>query len=196
MNLNKTVLWLIVAIALVLSAGALLAGTSISDTVEAQVKHLWFGDNVEARFGDAAGGDANVKWDGSQLLCTSAATKFSGDVIIGGGTAGHAQNGGDLYVTDQVEVDGACYLDAAVTVGTSLTMTYATASTAPFINSSKALVTGAFSLASGANTACATTCTASKVCLFGFDDGAADAETVVACDDAAADKCVCLGAAS
>lgn len=51
--------------------------------------------------------------------------------------------------------------------------------------------TAIWSIQAGANTACNTTCT--HACVFGFDDGAADAETIVACDDAAADKCLCAG---
>ena len=48
-----------------------------------------------------------------------------------------------------------------------------------------------WAIVAGADTACNTTCT--HACVFGFDDGAADAETIVACDDATADKCLCAG---
>ena len=48
-----------------------------------------------------------------------------------------------------------------------------------------------WAIAAGADTACNTTC--AHACVFGFDDGAADAETIVACTDAAADKCLCAG---
>jgi len=77
---------------------------------------------------------------------------------------------------------------------TGATLSYGTATTPVFLDASKALITGAFTVAAGADTACSTTCGATKVCLFGFDDGAADAETIVDCSGATADKCVCLGA--
>jgi hypothetical protein len=44
--------------------------------------------------------------------------------------------------------------------------------------------------ASGANTACDTTC-GNAACDFGFDAGAADAEAAVACTDNTADTCAC-----
>lgn len=57
---------------------------------------------------------------------------------------------------------------------------------------SSATGTIGWSIVAGANTACTITCT--SACVMGFDDGAADAETVVDCADAAADKCLCAGA--
>lgn len=48
---------------------------------------------------------------------------------------------------------------------------------------------GALVELTGANTACDTTC--GGPCLLGFDDGAADAEVIVVCSDAAADRCLC-----
>ena len=51
---------------------------------------------------------------------------------------------------------------------------------------------GGWAIVAAANQACNTTCV--TACAFGFDDGAADAETIVACTDAAADKCLCMGA--
>jgi hypothetical protein len=48
---------------------------------------------------------------------------------------------------------------------------------------------GALVELTGANAACDTTC--GGPCLLGFDDGAADAEVVVVCSDAAADRCLC-----
>jgi hypothetical protein len=45
---------------------------------------------------------------------------------------------------------------------------------------------------SGADTACTTTCT--SACIVGFDNGAADAEALVSCASATADVCLCAGA--
>lgn len=47
--------------------------------------------------------------------------------------------------------------------------------------------------ASAANTACATTCAGTGACVFGYDVGGA---VMTACNDAAADTCVCAGPAS
>lgn len=57
----------------------------------------------------------------------------------------------------------------------------------------KSTATGSlgWAIVAGANTACNTTCV--HACVFGFDDGAADAEMIVACDDATADRCLCAG---
>lgn len=41
----------------------------------------------------------------------------------------------------------------------------------------------------GANATCTATCGGS--CLFGMDDGAADAEVITVCSDAASDRCLC-----
>ena len=49
-----------------------------------------------------------------------------------------------------------------------------------------------WSVVAGADTACSTTCT--NACVVGFDDGAADAENMVDCASATADKCLCAGA--
>lgn len=49
-----------------------------------------------------------------------------------------------------------------------------------------------WAIVAAANQACSTTCT--SACVFGFDEGAGDAEDIVACDSAAADKCLCAGA--
>lgn len=49
-----------------------------------------------------------------------------------------------------------------------------------------------WAIVAAGNQACNTTCT--HACVVGFDDGAADAETMVGCTDATADKCLCAGA--
>ena len=67
--------------------------------------------------------------------------------------------------------------------GTSLTVT-------GDIKSSAATTIG-WSVVAGADTACSTTCT--NACVVGFDDGAADAENMVDCASATADKCLCAG---
>lgn len=46
-----------------------------------------------------------------------------------------------------------------------------------------------WSLQAAGNQACNTTCT--SACVFGYDDGG---DTIVACDSADADKCICAGA--
>jgi hypothetical protein len=53
-------------------------------------------------------------------------------------------------------------------------------------------VSGVHSIVAAANQACSTTCTATKVCIFGWDTAAG--EVAVECTDATADKCLCLGA--
>lgn len=49
---------------------------------------------------------------------------------------------------------------------------------------------GALVELTGANVACDTTC-GGNACMFGFDDGAADAEVIVVCSGATADRCLC-----
>lgn len=83
----------------------------------------------------------------------------------------------DLEAVDDFEVDDDSTLRSDVAIGGLLTGS----GTAAW-----------WSVVSGANTACNTTCTAP--CVFGFDSGAADAELIVACTDATADICVCAGA--
>lgn len=68
--------------------------------------------------------------------------------------------------------------------GTSLAVTGS-------ITSSAATTIG-WSVVSGADAACSSTCT--NACVFGFDNGAADAEALVDCADTTADVCVCAGA--
>ncbi len=68
--------------------------------------------------------------------------------------------------------------------GTSLAVTSS-------ITSSSTTTIG-WSVVSGANAACSTTCT--NACVLGFDNGAADAEALVDCADTTADVCVCAGA--
>jgi hypothetical protein len=56
---------------------------------------------------------------------------------------------------------------------------------------SSATGTIGWSVVSGANTACTTTCT--NACVFGVNTAATEAD-IVACSDATADKCLCAGA--
>jgi len=91
--------------------------------------------------------------------------------------AGSVCAAADIEAIDDLEVDDDSTLRSDVAIGGLLTGS----GTAAW-----------WSVASGANTACNTTCTAP--CVMGFDEGAADAETIVACTDAAADKCLCAGA--
>lgn len=92
-------------------------------------------------------------------------------------SAGSGCFAADLETIDDLRIgDDSTFVDA-VTVGGALVGSGTTAW---------------WSIVAGGNTACNTTCTAP--CVMGFDDGAADAETIVACTDAAADKCLCAGA--
>lgn len=49
-----------------------------------------------------------------------------------------------------------------------------------------------WTIVAGANTACNTTCT--TACVLGFELGAWDATSLLACTDATADTCLCAGA--
>lgn len=98
----------------------------------------------------------------------------------------------------------------------ALTLSGATASTVPYFDAQKALVSSSvtptelgyvsgvtsaiqtqldtkasktFSLASGANAACATTC-GTKTCIAGQE---ATSKDLLACNDATADVCICEG---
>lgn len=86
--------------------------------------------------------------------------------------AGDVEADDDLHIADDATING------DVTIGTAGTLA---------VNGTAA--TG--SVVAGANTACNTTCTTS--CLFGVNTAATEAD-IVACTDATADECVCLGA--
>jgi hypothetical protein len=109
--------------------------------------------------------------------------KFANDQTIASGTDNKltfADNSEDLTIefkTDEVELSSS-----------TAVATFDFAGVYPIVSGTTAI----WSIQAGANTACDTTCT--HACVFGFDDGAADAETVVACNDATADKCLCAGA--
>lgn len=94
-------------------------------------------------------------------------------------TCAVATAAGDVCIEDAAEIQGAASITGNVTLGGTLTGT----------------ATGlGWTIVSGANTACNTTCGAAA-CVFGFND-VSDAETPVECDDATADLCVCAGSAS
>jgi len=113
--------------------------------------------NYELRFG--SGGHIS----GDAVLCLGDACSTS-----------HSLGAGDVTVDNDLEVDGATYLDGTLTVADDLT-------------SSAANDIG-WTMQSGANTACNTTCTSG--CVFGYDS---DTEVFVNCDGATADVCLCAG---
>lgn len=147
----------------------------------------------------------------------------AGNLYVGDGAPGQTVNGEDAYIEGLVEIDGVAYLDGGAKIGDDIAMTFGADSDATImydettddtleitstnINMTGAVgVTGAvvgtstitssatgslgWSIVAGANTACNTTCT--FACAAGQDADAAN--VLVACDNAAADLCICAGA--
>lgn len=147
--------------------------------------HWGDGNDWGAAF-DEAGSD-NLEFTAASA--TSSLAVLIGNWIVGAGTPTVALNGGDGYVTDHLEVDGAFYADGGATVKTSLNLDYCSAGQIAYTDGSKNLVCGTPTLRTGANTACATTCTNHGPVLTAFNTDTAFA--IVAPSDAAADGCMC-----
>ena len=138
----------------------------------------------------------NFTWDASEevlnLTGTNGQTALNvadGNVAITDDLAvtGNTALTGTLGVTGATTLIGDLYVNGYATT-TAASGNFATEGT---IVSTKTTNIG-WSVVAGADTACNTTCT--NACVLGFDEGAADAETIVDCADTTADKCLCAGA--
>lgn len=169
--------------------GLLGAAESFSGVKTFTADPLITGTTPTLTIGDAGEEDAQINFDGNAVdfsigLDDSAdALSISLSTALGT-TEVMKMDGTTVTFTDTIS--GATLVTPVIgaATGTSLTVT-------GDIKSSAATTIG-WSVVAGADTACSTTCT--NACVVGFDDGAADAENMVDCASATADKCLCAGA--
>lgn len=106
----------------------------------------------------------------------------SGKLIIVGNVGIGTIGVGDLYTSSTIPPSGGMIIEGNVGIGTyNVTGKFNIGGTTGM----------GWTVKSGANTACNTTCPASSACVFGEDTSVIG--TIVACTDATADICVCAG---
>ena len=151
--------------------------------------------------------DGNVAFTDT-LTVTASITITAGNLTIGNGTPTVVRGGEDAYVEGTFEVDGAVRFDGTLEVNGNITLQNdETISNSTddivLVTSASTTVTGAFSssgtgslgwsVVSGTNTACNTTC--GYACVFGIDSEALSTSTIIlSCANADADNCLCAGA--
>lgn len=174
-------------------------------------------DGGDIRFYVGAGGNATIRWSikgaadtttddlifGRSTVASSVATirgaradaSDDGTLnITAGGAVGTTRGAFITLKGDDVGGAGAgggIVIDTGT--GTTQTLVIKTANTAAMTINTDGTVDFnttdvGWRIATGANTACTTTCGANKGCLFGQDTGT---NQIVACSDATADRCLC-----
>jgi len=142
---------------------------------------------------------------------TTVSTDFdvlAGNLRVGNGVPTVTLDNEDAYVEGTFEVDGAVRFDGTLEVNGNITLQNdETISNSTddivLVTSASTTVTGAFSssgtgslgwsVVSGTNTACNTTC--GYACVFGIDSEALSTSTIIlSCANADADNCLCAGA--
>ncbi|MFA5121894.1 hypothetical protein [Zavarzinia sp.] len=216
----KRIIIAVAALLLVAVAAYGVQTTKTTDIVQGTMQLL---DDLGLIFGTGSDVTVKYDEAGTDRLTVTTAAGYglnvlTGNLYVGNGVPGQTVNGEDAYIEGLLEVDGVANFDGGAKIIDDVALTFGSDADATIvydetttddliITSTNVTVTGNVnfsgqlvgtgtaaigSVVAGANTACNTTCTAP--CLFGIDNGAAAADSLVACDDAAADKCVCLGA--
>lgn len=153
----------------------------------------------------------NSATSASALKASSSGTGYTGSLgsfTLSGNNAGVTGNA--LFASiSGASATGTAALISNLGAGPSLQVNDSSSDASPFlidaagnVGIGTTVITGKFQIAgatgigwtvkTGANTACNTTCPAISGCVFGFDTGLGGSD-VVACTDATADTCICAG---